>query len=187
MKRIFLIGYMGAGKTTLGKALARTMKIDFYDLDWYIEDRFHTKVADIFAEKGESGFRDIERNMLREVGEFENVIISCGGGTPCFFDNMDYMNEQGETVFLNAAPHVLKEHLLMGKSQRPLIQGKSPEELEEFVRESLLKRMQYYTKAKHVIHIDVIHTREEIQAYANQIIGIVNSYEQPNLKPQNTK
>lgn len=175
MKRIFLIGYMGAGKTTIGKALARTMKLDFYDLDWYIEDRFRKKIPEIFAEKGEEGFREMERNMLREVGEFEDVVISCGGGTPCFFDNVDFMNQQGDTVLLNAAPNVLKEHLLMGKSQRPLIQGKSPEELEQFIHDSLITRMPFYVKAKHSLHIDVIHTREQIQGYVQQIIDIVNN------------
>lgn len=172
MKRIFLIGYMGAGKTTIGKALAREIGVDFYDLDWYIEDRFHKKIPDIFAEQGESGFRDIERKMLREAGEFENVIISCGGGTPCFFDNMDYMNAQGETVYLNAQPRVLKEHLLMGKSQRPLIQGKTSEELDEYIVESLKVREPFYSKAKHIINIEVIHTKEEIMGYAHQIIEL---------------
>lgn len=173
MKRIFLIGYMGAGKTTIGKALAREMDLDFYDLDWYIEDRFRKKIPQIFAEKGEGGFRDMERNMLREVGEFEDVVISCGGGTPCFFDNVDYMNQQGDTIFLSATPEVLKEHLLMGKSQRPLIQGKSPEELIDYIHESLQTRLPFYTKARHTLNIDVIHTREEIQGYVMEIINLV--------------
>lgn len=169
MKRIILIGYMGAGKTTIGKALAREMGLDFYDLDWYIEDRFHKKIPDIFAEKGEEEFRNIESRMLHEVAEFENIVIACGGGTPCFFDNMDYMNRQGDTFFLNATPNVLREHLGMGKSVRPLIQGKTPEQLTAYIEESLEKRMPYYLKAKQTINIEVIHTREEIQAYARQI------------------
>ena len=81
MTRIILIGYMGAGKTTLGKVLARETGLQFFDLDWYIEDRFHAKIPQIFEEKGEEGFRDIERRMLHEVAEFENVVISCGGGS----------------------------------------------------------------------------------------------------------
>ena len=169
MRRIILIGYMGAGKTTIGKVLAREFKLDFYDLDWYIEERFHKKIPDIFAAEGEAGFRELERRMLHEVAEFEDVVISCGGGTPCFFDNMDYMNRQGETVFLNAAPHVLKEHLLMGKTVRPLIQGKSPDELESFVAENLQARLPFYTRAKHTIDIDVIHTREQILHYSRII------------------
>ena len=89
MQRIIIIGYMGAGKTTVGKALAKALGLDFYDLDWYIESRMHKTVKQIFDEQGEEGFRRIEHNMLHEVAEFEDVIISCGGGTPCFFDNMD--------------------------------------------------------------------------------------------------
>ena len=172
MKKIILIGYMGAGKTTLGKVLAQKMGLTFYDLDEYIEDRFHRTIPQIFAESGESGFRDLERRMLHEVAEFEDVIISCGGGTPCFFDNMDYMNTCGETVFLNASPEALKAHLLMGKTQRPLIQGKSSEELLDFIKDSLQKRLPYYKKAKHTLSIDVINTNEDITHYVNQIIEI---------------
>lgn len=174
MTRIILLGYMGAGKTTIGKVLAREMKLDFYDLDWYIEDRFHKKIPDIFADSGEAGFREIERKMLHEVAEFEDVIISCGGGTPCYFDNMDYMNQQGETFFLNAPPSVLKEHLLMGKTVRPLIQGKSPDELELFVSENLQTRLPFYTQAKHTIDIEVIHTKEQILNYVNIIKNELN-------------
>ena len=93
---------MGAGKTTLGWALSKILRFRFYDLDWYIETRMRKTIAQIFEERGEDGFRVIERNMLHEVAEFENVIIACGGGTPCFFDNMDYLNQQGETVYMNA-------------------------------------------------------------------------------------
>ena len=88
---------MGAGKTTIGHQLSKRTGMMFYDLDWYIESRPRKNVSEIFAKKGEEGFRKIERAMLHEVAEFEDVIISCGGGTPCFFDNMDYLKQQGET------------------------------------------------------------------------------------------
>lgn len=169
MKSVILIGYMGAGKTTIGKVLARELGVEFYDLDNYIEDRFHQTVPAIFAEKGEEGFREVERKMLHEVAEFENVVISCGGGTPCFFDNMDYMNTRGETIFLDASPQVLKEHLQMGKTVRPLIQDKSEEELIAYIEESLEKRLPYYRKAKHTLKIEVIHTKEQIKDYVEQI------------------
>ena len=99
MKRIFLIGYMGAGKTTVGKVLSRQLGLSFVDLDHYIEGRYHKTVGQLFAEKGEEAFREIERRMLREVAAFENVLISTGGGTPCFFDNMEFMNAYGTTVY----------------------------------------------------------------------------------------
>ena len=101
MKRIILIGYMGAGKTTLGKVLARELNLEFIDLDWYIENRFHQSVSQLFSTRGEEGFRIIERNMLHEVAEFENVVISCGGGTPCFFDNMVYIFSICLIIFCN--------------------------------------------------------------------------------------
>ena len=162
MKRIILIGYMGAGKTTVGRQLALNMGVQFYDLDWYIEMRYHTRVADIFAEKGEAGFREIERNMLHEVAEFENVVLSCGGGTPCFFDNMDYMNSLAETVYLKATPEVLAQHLKMGKVERPLIKGKSDEELLAFIRESLEKREPFYNQAKHIIDVSLLDNYDKI-------------------------
>ena len=127
MTRIILIGYMGAGKTTLGKALAQELNLQFYDLDWYIEERYHKTIAQIFAERGEYGFREIERNMLHETAEFENIVLSCGGGTPCFFDNMAYMNRQAKTVYLKATPEILTQHLRMSKTERPLLKGKNDE------------------------------------------------------------
>jgi shikimate kinase len=142
---------MGAGKTTVGKALSKELGIPFYDLDWYIESRMHKTVPQIFAEKGEEGFRKIEYNLLREVAEFENVIISCGGGTPCFYDNVDYMNKQGKTIYLKATPEVLYGHLKMGKTVRPLLVGKSKEELLDFITEQLAKREPFYTKARYTL------------------------------------
>ena len=133
MTRIFLIGYMGAGKTTLGRALAKELNIQFIDLDSYIEERLCKSVSQIFAEKGEAGFRDIERRMLHEAGEFENVIISTGGGTPCFFDNIEYMNGQGTTVFLDVPIDRLFIRLSIARKKRPLIMNKSDEELRSFI------------------------------------------------------
>lgn len=173
MQRIVLIGYMGAGKTTIGRVLARTLNLEFFDLDWYIETRYRMKIPQIFTERGESGFREMEHAMLHEVCEMENVVIACGGGTPCFYDNMDYINAQSECFYLKAEPEVLRTHLLMGKSQRPLIQGKSPEELITYIEESLKVREPFYLKAKHVIPIEVIHTTEQIKYYVDEIAGII--------------
>ena len=162
MVRVILIGYMGAGKTTVGKALAADLGLTFYDLDWYITMRYHRSVPEIFAERGEEGFRDLERRMLHEVAEFENVVVSCGGGTPCFFDNMEYMNSLADTVYLKAEPDVLVKHLKMGKGKRPLIEGKTPEELEAYIHESLQAREPYYSQAKHTIDISVLDTFTKI-------------------------
>ena len=164
---------MGAGKTTVGKALSKAMGLQFYDLDWYIESRMRKTVAQIFAERGEEGFRLIERNMLHEVAEFEDVILSCGGGTPCFFDNMDYMNGQGETIYLKADPEVLYKHLLMGKTERPLLKNKTPEQLIDFIKEQLEKREPFYTKAKHVLDVSLMDNYEKIKISVTKILDLI--------------
>ena len=169
MKRIILIGYMGAGKTTVGKALSTTLQMPFYDLDWYIESRMHKTVKQLFDERGEEGFRLIERNMLHEVAEFENVIISCGGGTPCFFDNMDYMNQQGDTIYLKATPEVLYAHLKMGKTVRPLLLNKTTEEVQLFIREQLTQREAYYLKAKHILDVSTMDSYDKIHKPVQEI------------------
>ena len=169
MTRIILIGYMGAGKTTIGKALSKELGIIFYDLDWYIESRMRKTVSEIFAERGEEGFRKIEYNMLHEVAEFEDVIISCGGGTPCFFDNMDYLNQQGQTVYLKAEPEVLYKHLQMAKVERPLLKGKSKEELLTFIKEQLEKREPFYTKARYTLDVSLMDNYEKIKISVGKI------------------
>lgn len=169
MKRIIIIGYMGSGKTTVGHALSQDLNLPFYDLDWYIESRMHSTVKDIFDTKGEEGFRRIEHNMLHEVAEFEDVIISCGGGTPCFFDNMDYLNQQGETVFLKCTPDVLYQHLKIGKTVRPLLLNKTPEEVREFINVQLKEREPFYNKAKHIIDVTVMDNREKIKITVDTI------------------
>ena len=175
MVRIIIIGYMGAGKTTVGKALSRELGIPFYDLDWYIESRMRKTVPQIFAQKGEEGFRMIEHNMLHEVAEFEDLIISCGGGTPCFFDNMEYLNSQGETIYLKATPEVLHKHLRMGKTIRPLLLDKSPEEMLLFIREQLQHREPFYLKARHTLDVNLLDSYEKINisvARIRKMLGI---------------
>lgn len=160
---------MGAGKTTVGKALSKELGIPFYDLDWYIESRRHKTVPQLFAELGEEAFRKIEYNMLHEVGEFENVIISCGGGTPCFFDNIDYMNQQGQVVYLKATPEVLYKHLLMAKVERPLLKGKSSDELIAYIREHLLEREPSYSKARYTLDVSLMDNFEKIKTTIENI------------------
>lgn len=174
MKSIIIIGYMGAGKTTVGKALAKELGIMFYDLDWYIETRMHKTVKQIFDESGEDGFRQIEHNMLHEVAEFENIVLSCGGGTPCFFDNMDYMNQLGETVYLKTSPETLYAHLKMGRGVRPLLLNKTPEEVQVFIREQLQKREPFYEKAKHIFDVNVMDNFDKINETVAQIRQLLN-------------
>ena len=163
MIRIFLIGYMGAGKTTLGKAFAREMGLTFVDLDWYIEERFHKSIRQLFTERGEDGFRELEKRMLHEAAEFEDVVISTGGGTPCFLDNMEYMNTMGDTIFLDVDIKVLFRRLKVAKQQRPLLVQKTDEELMAFISENLQKRLPFYIKAKHVFNGEKLEDRHQIK------------------------
>ena len=165
---------MGSGKTTMGRSLSRFMKKEFIDLDLYIEARFRHSVKEIFTERGEDGFRVIERNMLHEVAEFEDVIVACGGGTPCYFDNMDYMNRQGDTIYLKSTPEVLHKHLQMGKTVRPLLLNKTADEVKAFITEQLSQREPYYLKAQHIVDVNLLDTYDKIKLTVEAIENAVN-------------
>ncbi|MDR2859151.1 MAG: shikimate kinase, partial [Mediterranea sp.] len=154
MIRIFLIGYMGAGKTTLGKVLAQKLNLSFVDMDCFIENRFRKKIWDLFEEHGEIGFRELERKILHEIAEFEDVIISTGGGSPCFFDNIDFMNRKGHTIFLEVQPDVLFARLRVTSASRPMLKGKADEELRTFIIQTIEKRMPFYIQAKYTFKAD---------------------------------
>ena len=125
-------------------------------------------------EKGEEGFRKIEYNMLHEVAEFEDVIISCGGGTPCFFDNMDYLNQQGDVVYLKASPETLYKHLLMAKIERPLLKDKTPEELIAYITEHLKERASFYEKAHYTLDVNVLDNSDKIAVSVERIKSLLS-------------
>ena len=172
MQNIILLGYMGAGKTSVGKAMARRLGTDFYDLDWYIEYRFRQKVADLFASRGEDGFRKIEYNMLHEVAEFENIVLALGGGTPCFYDNIDYLNSKGITVFMNASPEIIVRHLKISHTVRPLLQQKQGQELLDHISHHLEERLPYYRKAQYEINVDCLDTFSKIDQLVDAILTL---------------
>ena len=172
-KPVFLVGYMCSGKTTLGRAVCRVSRRHFIDLDVYIENRFHMSVSEIFARRGEDEFRRLERMMLREVGEFEDVIVACGGGTPCFFDNMEYMNQAGLTVMLDCPRARLHARLCAGRRKRPLIARLSDDELDAFIDEALAKRMPYYSKARHVFDSGELESEEEISRTTEKFLRLI--------------
>lgn len=174
MIRVFLLGYMGAGKTTLGRAFARELGLSFIDLDWYIEERFHKTVRQLFDERGENAFREVERKMLHEVSAFEDVVIATGGGTPCFFDNMEFMNACGDTVFMEVDTKVLFRRLRIAKQQRPLLAEKTDEELKELIDVALEKRLPFYRKAKFIFCGDELESRHQIQKSVESLKKILN-------------
>lgn len=170
MKPIFLIGYMGSGKSTLGYALSKATGLTFIDLDTYIENRYHKSVSGIFAERGEEGFRLIERAMLAEVSSFEDVIVACGGGTPCFFDNAEVMNSAGTTVLLETSIDSLHRRLKHGKTKRPLIAGMTDEELRDHIAAALEKRRPFYSKSQHTFGSDQLEDIRQIRQSVDRFI-----------------
>lgn len=148
MMRIFLIGFMASGKSTIGKKLANKLNLPFVDLDTYIEKKFNTTIRFLMYEKGQEEFRVIEKEALSEVIEkYKDAIISTGGGTPCFFDNMDRMRKNGTTIYLEMDVPTLVNRLLYAKKDRPLIWGKSKEDLTIYAKELMNKRKLDYEQA----------------------------------------
>jgi len=163
MNRIFLIGYMGSGKTTVGKLLAARLGYTFIDLDAHIEEKQFKSVSQIFAEQGEAKFRWLEQQSLHEVAEFDQVVISTGGGSPCYYDNMVYMNGQGVTVYLKLSPAELAERLENSHAnKRPLLAGRTGESLKQFISEALATREPFYSQAAFTVS-------GEIEATVSQI------------------
>jgi shikimate kinase len=173
MIRIFLVGYMGAGKTTLGKVLARRMHLSYIDTDQFIENRYRKKVSDMFASGGEQQFRDIEYRMLCEISEIENVVISTGGGLPCFYDSMALMNRAGTTVYLDVPAEELATRLKTSRTVRPVLQNRSGEELVAFIRESLDRRRPFYEQAGIRLHAERMQTKHDVEALVEKLALLI--------------
>lgn len=168
MKPVFLIGYMGCGKTTLGEVLARQMQLRFIDLDEYIEARSGKSVVEIFDEMGENRFRELETAALQEVASMTDVIVSCGGGTPCHGDNMALMNASGVTVWLTTSPERITARLLLPeqKCKRPKINTLLPSEVLPLVQKELLSRSVHYARAQMQFDSTDIETAEATERTA---------------------
>lgn len=174
MKPIYLIGYMGCGKSTLGKALAARCDIRFVDLDDYIEDRAGKSIKEIFASEGEAAFRELERRSLMEVGGMDNAVVACGGGTPCFGDNMELMNRNGVTIHLHTSHQRLLERLKLGRAKRPLIANLNDEELDNFIAGQLERRMPHYTKAAYTFDSTLLEDEDQIEQNCSAFISQFN-------------
>jgi shikimate kinase len=142
---------MGCGKSTLARKLSAMLNLTMIDLDTYLEERYFKTIPQIFAEEGETEFRLKERKVLEEVSAFDQVIVATGGGAPCFFDNMELMNRTGSCVFLDVDTDALVKRLIHAKTERPLIKGKSPEELHAFIEMMMQKRRPFYEKATYIL------------------------------------
>lgn len=148
---IFLVGYMGCGKSSIGRVLARDLGIRFLDMDTLLEQQCGMNVSEVFACQGEQAFRIQEQQVLHQVLSETDAIVATGGGVPCFFDNMEVMNRAGLTVYFKMSPRKLALRLEHGKAKRPLLKDKNEEELIAYIRENVTRREAYYLQAKLII------------------------------------
>ena len=165
--KIFLIGFMGCGKSKIGKSLAKTFHFSFTDSDSYIEKKTSKSIKYIFNKKGEQYFRDLEREFLQDVILKENTVIATGGGTPCFHNNMQIILDNGISVYLKMEAKNLAERLCKEKNKRPLIDKISCNKLDEFISSKLTEREEFYLKATHIINAKKVN----IDTLRNLILG----------------
>ncbi len=156
-KKIFLLGFMGSGKTTLGKKLANQIHQKFIDLDAEIEKQTKKSITELFENKGEAYFRKIEKKVLKKFcAEKENFVMALGGGTPCFYNNMELINQSGVSIYINYNAGILASRLKNAKTIRPLVEGKSEDELKLYIENTLLERAVFYKQSKFTINKDNI-------------------------------
>lgn len=172
--KIFINGYMAAGKTTFGKALAQKIGTLFIDLDQYIEENTGMTISELFTERGEKNFRKLENELLQKVvEETDDAVIACGGGTPCFHNNMKFMNNNGLTIFLETSTPVLISRLQLQNATRPILAGKTNDEIRQKVLTQLCERLPHYMEAKLKWHGDDLENEKEIE---ENIENFVSSY-----------
>lgn len=154
---------MCSGKTTLGQALADATSTTFIDLDHYIEQLKGKTISQIFADEGVDAFRQAEHEALKEIAAQENMIVACGGGTPCHHSNIDIINSRGTSIYLQCSYERLLERLKLGRHKRPLIASLSDAQLQEFIVSEIAKREPHYSKAQHTFDSTFLENDEEIR------------------------
>ena len=146
--KIFLIGFMGSGKTHWGRLLSQKLAIPFFDLDEQIIEQAGKSIVEIFEEEGEEQFRLREKDVLHIITESHHgFIMATGGGSPCYFNNIDYMNKQGTTVWINPAIETIFKRLITEKDKRPLIRDLSDDQLKSYIVKKYADRKLYYEQA----------------------------------------
>lgn len=158
--RIFLIGFMGSGKSFVGEQLAKRIGLDFIDLDHWIEEQQGQSIARIFETKGEAAFRELERAALYEMADKDNILTACGGGTPCFFDNIKWMNQHGVSIYLETPVEILLQRLQPQQAKRPLLKNFDEAALRHFITEKLAERAPFYLQAQIIYRVSAL--KEEI-------------------------
>lgn len=148
MNRIYIVGYMGAGKTTAAKRIASRLGWEVADTDAMFEEKYRISIHDFFHKYDENLFRKLESEVLKSTENLDNTVISTGGGLACFFDNMDWMNQHGLTVFMRISPEAAADRILNSKRKRPLTENKTKEELAEYIRQHYASRLPFYEQAQ---------------------------------------
>lgn len=166
---IFIIGYMGAGKSTLGRKLAHLLGRQFVDTDFFIENRFRCSIADMFVKEGEEKFRRREKFVLEELLSLPNAVIATGGGVPCFYDNMTLMNEAGMTIYLRHTVEHLTERLELCKRSRPSVRHLSGEQLLAHVATAMQSRSSFYEQAKMIVCCEEVNNDRDETKLAERI------------------
>lgn len=164
---IFLLGMMGAGKTYWAQRLSEQSGRDWIDLDAQVEKAAGMTVREIFESRGEDYFRKKEREVLQQLSSLGNLIIAAGGGTPCFFENMQWMNKNGVTVWIDPPVNILVERLKKGKAHRPLIRYMSDDEIKDFLSEKLEDRKPFYSLAQYHLQDEKISLHSFAQILGN--------------------
>lgn len=154
--KVFLIGFMGSGKSHWGRIWATKNHLKFFDLDAKIEKAFKMTITEIFEKKGEEKFRELERYHLRKFDTKKNFVLACGGGTPCFTDNMDWMKSQGKVFYLKATPEKILEQVMYETEQRPVIKNVNPSELLFFIQKKLAEREPFYSQADAILDVNLL-------------------------------
>lgn len=156
IKRIYLVGFMGSGKSTLGKRLMSELGWEFVDLDDFFEERHQMTIKQYFAQFGEDAFRLAEKELLLNVSQKERLIVATGGGAPCYFNNMQVMNNTGLTIYIKLSIETLAGRLSGARQVRPLVAGKSGDELHQYIKEKLIEREGFYSQAKVIADGEVL-------------------------------
>ena len=148
---VYLVGFMGSGKSYTGQQLATALNLPFVDLDVRLETQEGRSIGQIFETDGEAHFRQLEAKILRDTINEHSTIISCGGGAPCFHQNMDWINAHGLSIYLQASVELLAKRLKKGQAQRPLVRDFNETQLEAFIAERLSARESFYHQAKYIV------------------------------------
>lgn len=164
---VYIVGYMGTGKTTIGQTISARLGYAFLDLDSFIEEKYKLTIVSFFNKFDEEIFRKVESETLKDTTRLTDTVIATGGGTPCFFDNMDLINQNGVSVYLKNPVEILYERLTSSKKKRPLLVGKTSPAIMDYIREQLAFREPFYLKSKIIADCNDLNMDELIHSILN--------------------